>query len=169
MASQLNFYLPSEEQDTLIDNLLSEDDSYFCCELTTENVVCYGKERRLTELECYREGRLVKYYIGRRSIGDPIIATTKIGNIKYIDLEKSEVIEFFPCRFKNGTVFRGRLYYHNVYYYRDEKIEKSHNFLNWARKVLRKVRGTLIKHDAVSYVNVELAELSKRGHVRLML
>lgn len=100
----------------------------------------------------------------------PDIRVKSISDVKTdVDVEHSEVIEYWRSYCDKGVIKAGRYFYTPVYWDDGEWMKKSPEFVKWAESVVRTLKKALIRDKELgSYVCHDAAEKIARGELKVI-
>lgn len=100
----------------------------------------------------------------------PDVRVRSLSDVKSdVDVEHSEVIEYWRSYCAKGEIQAGRYFYTPVYWDDGEWMKKSPEFVKWAESVVRTLKKALIRDKELgSYVGHDAAEKIARGELKVI-
>jgi hypothetical protein len=100
----------------------------------------------------------------------PDVRVKSLSDVKFdVDVEHSEVIEYWRSYCAKGEIQAGRYFYTPVYWDDGEWAKKSPAFVKWAESVVRTIKKALVRDkDLDSYVGHDAAEKIASGELKVI-
>jgi len=100
----------------------------------------------------------------------PDVRIKRLSDVKAsVDVERSEVIQYWRSYCDDGQIQRGRLFYTPALWLDDEWVEKSPEFVQWAERVVRAVKKTLIRDkERGAYVGPDAWQKIASGELKVI-
>jgi hypothetical protein len=100
----------------------------------------------------------------------PDVSVVSISDVKSdVDVEHSEVIEYWRSYCAKGEIQAGRYFYTPVYWDEGEWAKKSPEFIKWAESLVRTIKKSLIRDKASGkYIGHDAAQKIASGELKLI-